>query len=56
MNYQHPPTVELNLHDILKLVTDSNKVECIKVMLGTIMEEGTIEEIRKLVNDHGYDD
>lgn len=56
MRYEKPPTVELSLPAILEKVEDRHKVECIKVMLGTIMEEGIIEEIRKLVNDPGYDD
>ena len=56
MDYQHPPFIELSLPAILEKVKDSDKAACIKVMLGTIMEEGIIEEIRKLVNDPGYDD
>lgn len=56
MKYEPPPFIELSLPAILENVKDSDKVECIKVMLGTIMEEGIINEIRHLVNDAGYDD
>lgn len=56
MKYEHPPFIELSLPSILEKVKDSDKVECIKVMLGTIMEDGIINDIRYLVNDAGYDD
>lgn len=56
MNYKHPPTIELSLPAILEKVEDCHKVECIKVMVESIMEQGIIDEIRKLVNHPGYDD
>jgi len=56
MNYKKPPTIELSLPTILENVDDDDKLECIKVMIGSIMKKGVIDEIRKLVNDTGYDD
>jgi hypothetical protein len=56
MDSEHPPFIELSLPAMLEKVKDADKAECIKVMLGTIRDGGVIAEIRKLVNDPGYDD
>lgn len=56
MKYNHPPTIELSLPVILEKVDDCHKVECVKVMVESIMERGIIDEIRELVNSPLYDD
>lgn len=56
MKYEQPPTIELRLIPILENVEDRHKVECIKVLIESILTQGTINEIRELVNQPGYDD
>lgn len=56
MKYGNPPTIELRLLPILENLEDQHKVECIKVMIESIMQAGIIDEIRELVNQPGYDD
>jgi hypothetical protein len=56
MKYSRPPIYELSIIDVLEKVKDEDKVKCVKVIIESIIEDGIIDEIRKLVNDSSYDD
>ena len=48
--------ITIRSEDILRQMSDGERVELIRECLGLIACEGTIEDIRALVNDSTWDD
>lgn len=48
--------VDLNIADLLRHTTDDNRVKLVKLVLQDIQEEGTIDVLRKIVNDPKFND
>ena len=49
-------TVEINLNDHIVNLTDEERQNLVRLILASIQGPGCIAEIRKIVNDPGYDD
>lgn len=50
-----PVTVNIAEH-IEEQMRDNERIHCVKSILASISEEGTIQKIRALVNDPQHDD
>lgn len=49
-------SVELDISDPIKMLSDKERIEWVSALLETISEEGTIDAIRGIVNNPLWDD
>lgn len=49
-------STEIDISGIIENLPEADRIEWVRAIVSTIAKAGTIEAIRKVVNDSGYDD